>query len=258
VAAGKGTSRLARNTARALRRVTGKLAFRAEFDRFRRMAAAAGDERFPMPWSDRYPCLTDDTGESRISGHYLLHTAWAARKLAERPSSYHVDIGSSLGFNALVSAFVPVRFYDYRAPATTLAGLETGFADLTDLPFADEEHPSVSCMHVVEHVGLGRYGDRMDPEGDLKAIAELKRVTAPGGVLLFVVPVGRRRIQFNAHRIYGHEQVLSYFDGFDLAEFALIPDAPEDDRLIVGATPAQVDAQRYGCGCFLFVRRPSR
>ena len=183
---------------------------------------------------------------------YLLHTAWAARKVAKIRPACHTDFSSSLDFNALVSAFVPIRFYDYRPADAGLSGLETGFADLTALPFADGALPSVSCMHVVEHVGLGRYGDAMDADGDLKAMAELARVTAPGGNLLFVVPVGAPRVQFNAHRIYAYGQVLDAFPGFTLREFALIPDGPDDTRLVVGAPAEMVDRQRYGCGCFWF------
>jgi hypothetical protein len=47
-------------------------------------------------------------------------------------------------------------------------------------------------MHVVEHVGLGRYGDPIDANGDAQAIKELKCVLWPGGVLYFVVPTGVR------------------------------------------------------------------
>jgi len=250
----KSQPRMIRNARRALGKVTGALTFRKAFERFEKMSAQVGDTRFSMPWAERYHCPADDTGSTRFAGHYTLHTAWAARKLVELNPEYHVDFASSLEFNALASAFVPIRFYDYRPATTTLSNLETGFADLMELPFADGEHASVSCMHVIEHVGLSRYGDHMDPEGDLKAISELKRITAPGGTLLFVVPVGRPRIQFNAHRIYGFEQVVSYFDGFDLVEFALIPDGPDDDQLIIGASPEQANQQRYGCGCFKFVR----
>jgi hypothetical protein len=113
-------------------------------------------------------------------------------------------------------------------------------------------------MHVVEHVGLGRYGDELDPDGDLRATSELARVLAPGGSLLLVVPVGRPRVQFNAHRIYAFDQVRDAFAGLDLAEFALVPDRAYAERngsaFIANASKTQADAQRYGCGCFRFRR----
>jgi SAM-dependent methyltransferase len=104
-------------------------------------------------------------------------------------------------------------------------------------------------MHVVEHIGLGRYGDPLDPNGDLRAMAELRRVLAPGGSLLFVVPVGRPVIMFNAHRIYAYDQVVRYFGDLTLRQFALVPDDPRYG-LVEDATPQLADAQRYGCGCF--------
>ncbi|MGA2030503.1 MAG: DUF268 domain-containing protein, partial [Verrucomicrobiota bacterium] len=76
----------------------------------------------------------------------------------------------------MVSAFVPVKFYDYRPADLHLDNLACEHADLQALPFADCGIQSISCMHVVEHVGLGRYGDPLDPNGDLKAMNELERV----------------------------------------------------------------------------------
>jgi hypothetical protein len=109
-------------------------------------------------------------------------------------------------------------------------------------------------MHVVEHVGLGRYGDPLDYDGDLKAISELKRVLAEGGDLLFVVPIGKPKIMFNAHRIYSYDQIIGYFSEFKLIEFALIPDDPNDGGLINNASKDMADKQEYGCGCFHFRR----
>ncbi len=55
-----------------------------------------------------------------------------------------------------------------------------------------------------EHDGLGRYGDPLDPEGDLKALAYMKAsVVKPGGALILAMPSGGDFIEFNAHRIYG-------------------------------------------------------
>lgn len=110
-------------------------------------------------------------------------------------------------------------------------------------------------MHVIEHIGLGRYGDPIDVDGDLKAISELKRVLMGGGNLFFVVPIGGvAKIMFNAHRIYTYKQVMSYFKDYDLMEFSLIPDN-SSQGIIENATQEQSDAQNYGCGCFWFRKR---
>lgn len=233
--------------------------FRHEFERFVDLSRAANRD-LPLDWSDRLPCAGDQTAQTAFDRHYVYHTAWAARVLARlRPAPIeHVDIASSLYFAAIASAFVPVRHYDYRPPDLRLPGLSCARADLTRLPFPDASLPSLSCMHVVEHVGLGRYGEELDPLGDLAAMAELSRVLAPAGHLLFVVPVGRPRVQFNAHRIYGFDQVRAAFPALDLVEFALVPDRtdPAGPALIDSATKEQSDRQRYGCGCFWF-RKPA-
>lgn len=210
-----------------------------------------------MSWQDRYPCLDDKTGTTGFDRHYIYHPAWAARILAQTKPECHVDISSSLHFCSLVSAFIPVKFYDYRPANLELSGLTCEAADLLSLPFADGSIESLSCMHVVEHVGLGRYGDPLDPDGDLKAIAVLKRVLAIDGNLLFVVPVGGTpRIMFNAHRIYSYAQVAEYFSDLELMEFALVPDNPKDGGLVRCASKRLADAQKYGCGCFWFRKRP--
>jgi len=98
-------------------------------------------------------------------------------------------------------------------------------ANLTSLPFENNSIESLSCMHTVEHIGLGRYGDKLDPNGDLKAIKELKRVLSVNGNLLFVVPIGKPKIMFNAHRIYSYNQIINYFNELKLKEFSLVTDS---------------------------------
>lgn len=141
-------------------------------------------QRFAVKIKDRYPCLNDRTKSAGFDKHYIYHTAWAARKLKEINPTEHIDIASLLYFSTLVSAFIPIRFYDYRPANISLSSLTSGHADITELPFDDNSVISLSCMHVVEHIGLGRYGDPIDIDGDLKAIAELKRVVTRGGGLI--------------------------------------------------------------------------
>ena len=228
------------------------LRFIQEFRTFKQLSAQY-PPRLRIKWTDRYPWLYDKTALTPFNNHYVYHPAWAARILSATQPPYHVDISSILSFCTIVSAFIPVRFYDYRPANLKLGNLSAEHADLTQLPFDDNSISSLSCMHTVEHIGLGRYGDPLDPEGDLKAIAELKRVTSTGGNLLFATPVGKPRVQFNAHRVYSYRQIIGYFEGFRLEGFALIPDSAEKG-IVYNAPEAMADAQRYGCGCFHFVK----
>ena len=218
---------------------------------FNRFSELIKEPRFKLSWQDLYPCPDENTSNTNFDRHYVYHTAWAARILKSINPEFHTDISSSLYFVSIVSAFLHVRFYDFRPPELKLSNLDTKHADLSALHFKDASVKSLSCMHVVEHIGLGRYGDPLSPDGDLKAIAELKRVLAQGGSLLFVVPIGKPKIMFNAHRIYSYEQIINYFQELDLKEFTLIPD---DGPIIYNASKEISDRQTYGCGCFWFVK----
>ncbi len=224
--------------------------FYGDYRKFKR-AQKKITARFPVKTKDFFLCLFDKTTDTPFDPHYTYHPAWAARILAKENPKKHIDISSTVKFCTVVSAFIPVDFYDYRPAQLHLSGLQSKRGDLLALPFKDNSVESISCMHTIEHIGLGRYGEPIDPDGDIKAINELKRVLKPGGSLLFVVPVGRSRIEFNAHRIYSYEQITSYFSELELMDFSLIPDDWKNG-IIKNASPEFVSSQRYGCGCFWF------
>lgn len=221
------------------------------YKRFFEVRTLLADGRFECSWRDLYPCINDATQSTGFDAHYIYHTAWAARVLAELRPATHVDISSWLPFVSEVSAFIPVDFYDYRPAALHLSGLSCKHGDILHLPFADRSIPSLSSMHVVEHIGLERYGDPFDPQGDLKAMKELQRVLAPDGHLLFVVPVGKNRIYYNAQRVLSYEMILSAFNELTVQQFALVTDK---GHFIEHSSQSEADEQNYGCGCFHFRR----
>ncbi len=213
-------------------------------------------DRFKITVADLYPCVRDKTIQTDFDRHYVYHIAWAIRKVMDIKPIKHVDLSSSLFFSSTLSASIPTAFYDYRPANLQLTNLSSDFADLCSLPFKNESIESLSCMHVVEHVGLGRYGDPIKPDGDLEAMQELKRVVAKGGHLLLVLPVGKERLQFNAHRIYSSTTIKKIFSDWTLEEFYLIPDKNFSNSPLLNASDAVVEQQCYGCGCFL-LRKPA-
>lgn len=212
------------------------------------------EKRFEENNTTLYPCFDDKTSDTPFEPHYTYHPAWAARILAQNKTQKHVDISSSLRFCTMISAFVPTEFYDFRPANIKLSNLNCHSANLLALPFESNSITSLSCMHTIEHIGLGRYGDDIDYNGDLKAIAELTRVLAPGGNLLIVVPIGKPKIEYNAHRIYSYQQLVSYFGTLQLKEFSLVPDDFEQFGLVSNASEELANQQHWGCGCFWFTK----
>ena len=228
--------------------------FKNEFNQFEEKTKEVKRGEFRLSWADRKLMLKDRTSYTSFDHHYVYHTAWAARILQEKSVTNHIDISSSLYFASIVSAFIPVTFYDYRPAALRLSQLETDSADLTKLLFDDDSISSLSCMHVVEHIGLGRYGDPINPNGDINAMNELNRVVKHSGSLLFVVPVGMPKIMFNAHRIYDPEMILAYFEDMDLYEFSCVLDSGEFKRKV---SPSICENQQYACGMYHLIKRNS-
>jgi SAM-dependent methyltransferase len=105
---------------------------------------------------------------------------------------------------------------------------------------------SLSCLHTIEHLGLGRYGDPLDPEGHLKGLAQLKRLVKPGGRLYLSTPIGPERVEFNAHRIFAASTLAAWFnDGWTIERSAVIRDDLKVlDDLDWNSPAAQ---QHFGC-----------
>lgn len=225
--------------------------FKRQFNQFVKASGQLSRNWVP-DWQDIYPCLDDATTSTGFDRHYIYHPAWAARVLSNTRPERHVDISSTLHFCSIISAFIAVDFFDFRPAPLLLSGLTSNAANVTSLDWPANSVESLSCMHVLEHIGLGRYGDPIDPDGDMKAIRELMRVLKPGGDLLIAVPVGRPRICFNAHRIYDGNEFTRYFEDLTLVEFSLIPDGEVLNGMLINPSFQLVAEQSYGCGCYWF------
>ena len=210
------------------------------------------DQAETLSWRDAYPQLWDRLPSSPFDTHYFHQDIWAAKCVVEHAAREHVDVGSRVDFVGFLTAVSQVTFVDLRPLAVEVENLTCLAGSILDLPFESQKLQSVSCLHVAEHVGLGRYGDQLDPSGTRRAAAELERVLAPGGQLLFSLPVGRSRVEFNAHRIHDARQVVDeMFPELDLVEFAGVDDSGVFAR---NRGFEELEGADYACGMFRFMR----
>jgi SAM-dependent methyltransferase len=170
-----------------------------------------------------YPCLDDWTTTTIIEPTYFYQDSWAFERIVLENPSQHVDIGSHHKYVALLSKVVPLTMVDIRPLSCYLDSIKFIQGSILDIPFPDQSIESLSSLCVVEHIGLGRYGDPLDPNGSINACKELARVIKTGGSLYLSVPIERfPKTYFNAHRSFDEEAFLANFIKFSVREKAYI------------------------------------
>jgi SAM-dependent methyltransferase len=190
-------------------------------------------------------------GSHTFDKHYVYMDRWAFKQILKHKPSVHIDVGSSIRFLSMVSAITQLKFVDIRPIKTDFDNFECITGSILNMPFESESVVSLSCLHVAEHIGLGRYGDPLDVLGTKKACRELARVLAPGGRLYFALPIGKSAIYFNAHRVHDPETILQYFQGLRLNSFSVITD---QGQFMERANIADYKNATYACGCFEFTK----
>lgn len=157
-----------------------------------------------------YPvCFDRREAAGAATGQYFLQDLHEARKVFKQKPDRHIDVGSRIdGFVAHVASFREIEVLDIRKLASPFKEIRFTQANLFEAP----EHllncaASVSCLHALEHFGLGCYNDPLDPEAHIKGLNALRRLLKPGGTLYLSVPFGKGKIQFNAHRVFDAKKI---------------------------------------------------
>lgn len=153
--------------------------------------------------------LYADAGEA--SGHYFHQDLLVAQDIFRSQPRHHLDVGSSIGgFCAHVATFREIEVIDIRPLTSTTPNISYRQVDLMAPPqknqkglLASPVTDSLSCLHALEHFGLGRYGDPITFDGWQIGLRNMIDLLEPGGRLYLSVPVGRmQRVEFNAHRVF--------------------------------------------------------
>ena len=210
--------------------------------------------RFPLRVRHLYPVVGEfNKPAGTVSDHYFHQDLWAARKIFERRPASHIDVGSRIdGFVAHLLTFMPVTVVDIRPLHSAVPGLTFVQGDATRMAqFADNSVASLSSLHAIEHFGLGRYGDPIDPESCFEVLRAFARVLKPGGSLYLSVPIGVERVEFNAHRVFAPRTIVECLGDLSLVSFAAVDDAGQYHAT---ASTDDFSAATYACGLYEFTK----
>jgi len=205
-----------------------------------------------------YPCPADRYEEAgTASGHYFHQDLLVARKIFERNPARHMDVGSRIdGFVAHVASFRNIEVLDLRQITKTVENITFHEFDLmSDANQFDACCDSLSCLHTLEHIGLGRYGDQIMVDGYVKGFQRLWAILKPGGILYLSVPIGPQRIEFNAHRVFAVHTILDMARAqFELLRFSFVDDIGDlhENVDLIQNTIGHSFNCWYGCGIFEF------
>lgn len=176
-----------------------------------------------------YLCLHDWSKNAGSLHTYFWQDLWASQKIYQNNPDKHYDIGSRIdGFIAHLLTFREVTMIDIRPLSISLPNLNFIQANATSLEnIKDNSVESLSSLCALEHFGLGRYGDPIDPDGCFKAFSAIERVMKPGGKVYISVPIGKERLMYNAHRIFYPSTVVNSFPHMKLIEFSVVNPSAE-------------------------------
>ena len=207
------------------------------------------------------PCLHDwfeEGGETNTE--YFWQDLYIAQKINQESPSKHVDIGSRVdGFVAHVASYREIEVFDIRQITSEIPNVIFKQADLME-PVNDYSDycDSLSCLHALEHFGLGRYKDEINVDGYKLGLGNMAKMLKKDGTFYLSTPVGKEKVAFNAHRIFNPSELKSIMNEYGLAlkEFAWFGES----RKIIHSIDIEADFVRlsqmhYALGIFTFVKQ---
>jgi len=210
------------------------------------------------------PCLHDRYEESgNTNSEYFWQDLLVAQWIYAAKPQRHVDIGSRIdGFVAHVASYREIEVFDVRPINAHVPGVVFKKANLMlplTLPSVGDGGycDSLSCLHAIEHFGLGRYGDPVDADGHKHGIVNMARLLKPCGRLYISTPIGQERVEFNANRVFNPRTIIISAEsaGLKLHSLTVISTSgavhevhPHEDIL------NELAQKNYNLGIFVFIK----
>ncbi|SCY87045.1 DUF268 domain-containing protein [Desulfoluna spongiiphila] len=206
------------------------------------------------------PCLHDWYEEGGgTKNEYFWQDLLVAKKIFDANPIRHVDIGSRVdGFVAHVASFRKLEVFDVRPITTQIPGITFRQVDfMMPVEGVTGYCDSLSCLHALEHFGLGRYGDPINPKGFELGLENMAGLLQVEGIFYLSLPIGQERVEFNANRVFDPRVIISLAlqNSLKLIGLSVIRGGDQVDEVSFDEVClADLACQRYALGIFTFVK----
>jgi SAM-dependent methyltransferase len=204
------------------------------------------------------PCLSDwQESAGDTESEYFVQDLFVAQLVNQAAPVKHVDIGSRIdGFVAHIASYRSIEIFDIRMISSQITNVHFRQRDImTNDPLFDNYTDSLSCLHSLEHFGLGRYGDPINPIGYIEAFKNMATMLKPDGTFYLSVPLGIERVEFNALRVFGISTIINLgnnlslkMDKFYTLQDGKLENHPLGDKSVI----EKINKKKYILGIFIF------
>jgi ubiquinone/menaquinone biosynthesis C-methylase UbiE len=196
-----------------------------------------------------WPYLNDRKSSAGSFMHeYFIQDVFAAQLVHRLNPQKIVDVGSRIdGYIAHLITSREVELIDIRPMDSVIKNLKFLQMNFSDYESVKENYTDfVSCLHSIEHFGLGRYGDPIVKDAVPSALKSFSRITKPNGAFLLSTTFGKERVKFNAQWIFDFNKMKDQLEalGFVIEELYYLDNTTFKiaDANTINAITAQHDA----------------
>lgn len=205
-----------------------------------------------------FPILGDHKLSSgSLMPHYFYQDLIVANYIFKKSPKKHVDIGSRVdGFISNVASFRKIEVFDIRDNAIAFDNIQFNKIDILEVQENLFEYTdSLSCLHAIEHFGLGRYGDKIDPDAHIIAFQKMLNILKPRGTFYISFPISsKNKIYFNMERRFNPKEIFNWSDDFELINFDLIDD---QEQVYLNFDLKKINQKKFdnGCGIYTLIKK---
>lgn len=191
-----------------------------------------------------------------LEGDRYIEYSWIASHISPG-TGYALEVGCGRGYLALIAARCGFRVTAIDLTPVSWLYIHPNLnfiqTDLLDLNITPSSLDLIINCSTIEHIGLGRYGDKLNLNGDIEAMKLLRNLLKPGGIMLLTIPVGKDAVYRQLHRVYGPERLPRLLEGYVVEDKEYWIKDSQNRWIMVDEKMALNWRSRpsvYGLGCF--------